>query len=215
MTIHQTYNTRSITDVPDNSARPENWQLLITSYADFHECNHYSHNSTRIIVFSAGGGSGDILDESNGRALAELAEFWENQDMEGEDASSTYNNVRAEWPIISHHGMYDYTAVCVDPEEITRETLSNIVARRIEFDDYPVLDEADYSEREFTAFVRQFDDASSSISDDELDAHHPLYIAATEYAMENYYGYSEPGYISEEHVRDCWLNAGHAFTEED
>ena len=216
MTIQRTYNRPAIIDVPEDSKRPDNWALLLLSYADFHECNHYTHDKTRVIVISAGGGSGDILDDSNGAALYAMSEGWETRDMGEDDSSSAYGSAQNEWPIITHRGMYNYTAVCVDPEEISHETLSNIVSRRAQFDDYPVLDESDYSEREFTAFVEEFDNTSRWTLDiPQPVAEHPLYITATEYAMEHFYGYSDPGYISTEHVKECWTQAGYVFDESD
>jgi hypothetical protein len=215
MAIYDAHRLIKATLIPQESDNP-NWVALIESRADMRLCNHYSHDSSRVIVISAGGGTGDILDESNGSALYSMAEGWEANDMGEDDSSALYDSVKNEWPIITHHGMYNFTEVCVDPDEIRAETLAEIISVAEAFADYPVLDESDYSEREFTAFVAEFDGVSSARLDIESPvAEHPLYIKATEYAMENYYGYSDPGYISSENVKECWIKAGYIFSEDD
>jgi len=215
MTIYDTHRNITARLIPQDSDKP-NWIALIESSADMQLCNHYSHNTTRVIVISAGGGLGEILDDSNGATLYAMSEGWETHDMGEDDSSSLYSSVQNEWPIITHHGMYNYTAVCVDPEQIRAETLADIIETAEAFQEYPVLDESDYSEREFTEFVEEFDNTSRWTLDiPQPVAEHPLYIKATEYAMEHFYGYSDPGYISTEHVKECWTQAGYVFDESD
>jgi hypothetical protein len=214
MPIQRTYNGPAINHTPDDATRPDNWTTLIQSASDFHVCNHYSHDDTRVIVMEAGGGSGDLLDTSNGVTLYARVNEWQTLDMDEADASELYDSARNEWPIIAHNGAYDFTSVCVAPDEISAAALQSILDTREAFDNYPVLDESHFSELEFTEFCKEFDWASTHL-DDTLTPNHPLYIQATDYAMENFYGYSDPGYISEEHVRECWTEAGHTFTTED
>jgi hypothetical protein len=213
MTVYDSHRLITATLIPDESDNP-NWTALIESSADMQLCNHYSHETTRVIVISAGGGHGDILDDSNGIALYSWAEGWESMDMGEDDSSVLYSSVKNEWPIITHHGHYNYTAVCVNPDEIRVDTLAEIISAAEAFAEYPILDESDYSEREFRSFVEEFDWASIRM-DETLTPEHELYIKATEHAMETYYGYSDPGYISETHVRECWIEAGHTFPEDD
>ena len=85
-----------------------------------------------------------------------------------------------------------------------------------QFADYPVLDDQDYSDREFEAFVECFNSESWYMGLraellPELDTDHPAHAAALEYALENYMGYSDPGYISEEHVAESWHAVGVEF----
>ena len=42
----------------------------------------------------------------------------------------------------------------------------------------------------------------------QLDSDHPGYAAAGEIAMNVFYGMSDPGHISREHVIECWEEAG-------
>jgi hypothetical protein len=200
--------------LPDDITNP-NWATLIESSADTYICTHYSHVTGRVIVINAGGSGGDILSDSNGATLYSMAEGWENMDMGEDDSSSLYSSVKNEWPIITHHGMYNYIAVCVDPDQIRADTLADIISTAEHFQEHPVLDESDYSEREFTEFVEEFDWASVMLDIESPVAEHSLYIKASDYAMSNYYGHSDPGYISTEHVRECWVQAGYKFPDAD
>lgn len=185
-------------------ASEEHWNLLEIARADFTPCPHWSHDSDRwadnprVMVMSAGGGIGDILDESNAYALTALAEGWEEIAPE---------------VIYVHHGMYDWTYVCISLqhlqslEEEGTDLLASIISTAEHFDDYPVLDESDYSEREWNAFAECFGDESARIMGDDY-GDHPLFFQAAEYAQEHYLGYSDPGYISEEHVRESWTTVG-------
>ena len=79
-----------------------------------------------------------------------------------------------------------------------------------------MLDEQDYSDREFVAFVECFNSESWYMGlraelFPELDTDHPAHVAALNYALENYLGYSDPGYISEEHVAESWHAVGVEF----
>ncbi len=139
----------------------------------------------RIAIMSIGGLVNGILDDSNEHALAELGAAWAPE-------------------CHVHTGVG--TAVCIDPADVDPDVLADMIYTAEHFADYPVLDEQDYSERELDAFVECFNDESWFIYD--LDRDHPAYVAASDYAVENYLGYSDPGYISREHVAESWRAAG-------
>ncbi|MBG6106578.1 hypothetical protein [Frigoribacterium sp. CG_9.8] len=186
MTIQRTYNT-SAPYIPTAAEDPSDGaavlRLLAESPLDFHTCQPCDDGS--IVIISAGGGMGDILDTSNAVALTELAASWTGAHV--------------------HHGMYDYTSVCIEPSLWAPEDehLIDMLDTARSFADYPILDESDYSERELAAFTEEFAWNTSRLYDGR-DETHPLYAKAGEVAMDLYYGYSDPGYISIEHVERCW-----------
>ena len=108
------------------------------------------------------------------------------------------------------------TAVCIDPANVDPNVLTDMIYTAEHFADYPMLDDQDYSDREFEAFVECFKDESWYMGLraellPELDTDRPAYAAALEYALENYLGYSNPGYISDEHVAESWHAVGVEF----
>ena len=185
----------------------ENWQSLQDSNVEFAACSDSrceSGDASRIVIMEAGSYGGDILDDSNGAALQVLHDEW-----------AALDDVPA-GAIDCHYGMGGYVRVCVDVGTVPADTLASMIDTAESFANYPVLDESDYSERELASFCEEFRWNSSRLSADmdiELDKDHPLWGEATDYAMHVYYGYSDPGWISEEHVRECWIEAGVTFTD--
>ena len=147
-----------------------------------------------IEILSIGLFGGDILDYSNSHALIARAELW--------------------YPWVHVHNGAS-TAACMtiaDMEDVPSDIVADVVQFRENFGDYPVIDEDDYSRREYEEFCETFDYKSSLLDDlttgDALDQTHPSYDHAIEYAIECYLGYSDPGYVSREHVIESWRAAG-------
>lgn len=199
MTLSPRYTYGHVIPTPDypDSAR-EALDMLSVARADFgicHKCYDMTYgtsadheNRRRVAMFAIGGICNEILDDSNESALQSLAESW------GYDAHV-------------HSGVG--TVVCVDPAEVDLDTLADMISTAEGFADYPVFDESDYSERENAAFVECFAWESRMVPHEPtLDAEHPAYSAALAHAMSNYYGHSDSGHISREHVVQSWRAAG-------
>lgn len=199
MTISLRYTYGSIIPTPEypNSAA-EALDMLEAAHADFGTCPKCydmtygrpsnDENYRRVAVFSIGGVCNEILDDSNESAIQSLAEAW---------APDVY----------VHNGVG--TTVCIDPATVDIDILADIIRTAEAFEDYPLLDESDYSEREFIAFQECFTWESRMIDHEPtLDSDHPAWRAATEYAMEYYYGYSDPGHIDRNDVIESWRAAG-------
>ena len=198
-----TYSYGQLIPVPEfPESATDALEALKSSQAEFgicRRCYEMSYGAPsdsdlhrRIAIMSVGGIGNEILDDSNEHALAELGAAWAPE-------CHVHNGVG--------------TAVCIDPADVDPDVLADMIHVAEYFDDYPVLDEQDYSDREFEAFVECFDDESRFIEwraglSLDLDRDHPAYAAASEYAVENYLGYSDPGYISREHVAESWRAAG-------
>ena len=149
----------------------------------------------RIAIMSVGGIGNEILDDSNEHALAELGAAWAPE-------CHVHNGVG--------------TTVCIDPADVDPDVLTDMIYTAERFADYPMLDESDYSQRELECFVECFNSESWYMGlraelFPELDTDHPAHAAALGYALENYLGYSDPGYISEEHVAESWHAVGVEF----
>ena len=201
-----TYSYGQLIPVPEfPESATDALEALKSSRADFgicHRCYEMSYGAPadsdldrRIAIMSIGGISNQILDDSNEHALAELGEGW------GPECHV-------------HNGVG--TAVCIDPADVDADVLADMIYVAEQFADYPVLDEQDYSDREFEAFVECFNSESWYMGlraelFPELDTDHPAHAAALNYALGNYMGYSDPGYISEEHVAESWHAAGVEF----
>ena len=154
------------------------------------ECQFGGDPSIEILSVSLIGG--DILDYSNATKLEEYAgDHW------------------SPWVYI-HKGAS--TIVCIsieDMEDIPAEIVADIIGFRESFDDYPVIDNEDYSAREDEAFIESFDYQTSQLTDlatgEPLDCDHALYEAALSYATDAAFGDSN---ISHKHVILSWREVG-------
>lgn len=178
MTIHATHD-KTVPTITKLSA--QGWHDLKESRLDFHMCNS-CYDDNQVTIVSAGG-YGDILDVSNGVYMVDFAA------------------ARQPW-ITVHHGMMNYTALCIDPALCDDDVFAELLALAEQYSDYPVLDDSDYSEREQKAFEEEFEWQTLRVLD--FDTDHPLYAKAGRMAQELWGGYHEPGYISEEHTLDAW-----------
>lgn len=166
-----------------------NWDLLADSNASFRPCMDFDHDhGSQIVIMEAGSYGGDILDESNSHALRELLGAWRNDD----DHPVEYGAI--DW----HTGLGNYIWVCVNPELVPTEILEYMISTRESFDDYSVLDESDYSEREWKAWdeALEWEFRGKDWSDEYQQA-------VAEWVRENYYGYSEPGYVKSDWVDEA------------
>lgn len=171
-----------------------NWEALKASKASFTPCMEFEHDGTEgtpqhIVMVEAGSYGGDILDDSNAWALTQQIEAWMDDD-------------RIDYgPVDWHTGMGSYRYVCVNPETIDSELLEEMIQYREAFDDYGILDESDYSERELQAWNEGLDwEIRQADTDDEFTDEFKSQLA--EWVSENYYGYSDPGYVKSEWVTE-------------
>lgn len=168
-----------------------NWDLLADSRAIFRPCMDFDHDhGSQIVIMEAGSYGGDILDESNSHALRELETGWQNFETDAGEVSP-YGAI--DW----HTGLGNYIWVCINPELVPRDILVDMIGTRESFDDYPVLDESDYSEREWKAWNEALE---SEIESDWDDSYRQ---AIAEWVTENYYGYSDPGYVSPDWIKEA------------
>lgn len=165
------------------------WEALESARADFHGCddyrhavNYYTHETRRVVVMSAGSIGGDILDESNSAALEEMARAWIDDDRAKGDGSD-----------VDFHASGPTIYVCVAPDEIDPELLAEIISAAESFADYPVLDDSDYSEREWKAWNEGLEWAVRDVPDEHREA-------VVEWVNDNRAGYAEPGYVADEWV---------------
>ena len=71
------------------------------------------------------------------------------------------------------------------------------------FADYPVLDEEDFSRREWEEWQDALADAIRWHPGEDIDADSPRALAIAEWVTENRYGYAEPGYVAPEWVAEA------------
>lgn len=181
---------------------------LESARAEFRPCEHYAHPSGRIEIMAAGGYGGDLLDDSNAAALDALAREWYDDERNDDTADPIWMGVDF------HPAGAGMTVVCIDPAHVNAELLAEIIGVAEQYADYPVLDESDYSDREWTAWGVALEWAMRDIPEE----HRP---AVAEWVTENRYGYAEPGYVADEWVtlamRDLGLTTrrvrgtGHAY----
>lgn len=169
----------------------ENWDLLENARASFRPCMEFEHDhGSQIIVMEAGSYGGDILDESNSHALRELIDAWQNfETHSGETAPED----AIDW----HTGLGNYIWVCVNPELVPHDILVDMISTREAYDEYPVLDESDYSEREWKEWNESLEWGINSDWDESYRQ------AVAEWVTENYYGYSEPGWVDPDWVTEA------------
>lgn len=92
-------------------------------------------------------------------------------------------------PGVTAHHSYGGTSYCVDLSIIGKDDLSEIIERMERYADYAVLDESDYSEREWAEWNESLEFETRDIPEESRHA-------VAEYVSENYRGASEPGYVN-------------------
>lgn len=177
-----------------------NMAALDAARAPMSVCQHYTHprDGVHVQVMSAGGYSGDPLDDSNAVALQNMAEAWVDDDRN--DGANAVENVTVDWHPVNGNGS-SYTAVCVNASAIGAELLAEIIAAAESFADYPVLDEDDYSRRENDAWVEALDWATRGIPEAHLQA-------VMTHVAEGHYGNSDAGWVDDAWVTEAMTDLG-------
>lgn len=167
-----------------------NVEALEASHVEFATCGHYYHTTDRVVIMTAGSYGGDILDESNSVTLEIMSEAWIDDERNARDA------------IDRHYGMGDYVAVCVDPLEIDDELLAEMIEVAEGYEAYPVLDESDYSNREWEAWCESLEWETRDIPESQR-------AAVSDWVSQHYSGYSDPGYVDREWVALALIHLGY------
>lgn len=175
----------------------ESWEALKGSRAEFRPCMDFAHDDgSQVVIMEAGSYGGDELDDSNSATLRDMIHAWidDERNMDSIDY---------------HLGMGNYLWVCVNPETIDPELLADMIQSREAFDEYPVLDEDDYSNRQMEswndAVTGAIADAERATEDSEdFEPWSDEYVMAlSEWLGENRYGHSEPGDVDPEWVAEA------------
>ena len=148
----------------------------------------------------------DLLEESN--YLTALAEI---QGAAGDDADEhVFDASVSHWLVGSLRQLF--VQVRDEAGDFTPAWIEAVKIGLYLKEDYPVLDESDYSEREYAAYEKNLDDAINHVQDDD-DSN---VDAITEYAYEHehfadLYGYDGNGGVDWDDVETAWYAAREAF----
>lgn len=178
-----------------------NMAALESARADMEPCRHYTHMSdpyVRVQVMAAGGYSGDPLSDSNAATLENMANAWIDDERcgAGETDSSAPD---VDWHPMTGNGS-SATAVCVNASTVDADLLAEIIGVAEGYADYPVLDESDYSEREWADWTHAVEWEAREIPE-HLQSRFCELIG-------EHYGEAEPGYVATEWVLDAMRDLG-------
>ena len=108
--------------------------------------------------------------------------------------------------------MGNFIELCIEPDRIDADILTEMIDIAEGYADNPVLDESDYFEREVKATDDEWEWMTRyhTVNGERIADVIPKSDMANAYQnwYQNYWGYYEPGYIDESHFREAFDSIG-------
>ena len=138
-------------------AKAGNWKRM-DSFMWFRE-SEIEDSDNWAIIYTHNRDSG-LLDQSNAGVIGKaMMPFTENDDDDPDVVMETHSHFLVGW-------IAGFSIRCLNSDGKSTEAFARYAELREAMDQYPILDEADYSEREYEATVENIGNAARSIRDE-------------------------------------------------